>query len=51
MQEHRYYSRELEQKYHDPRNGWKFLSESARKKSVNATIGGVEMLLRPSVLR
>ena len=48
MQEHRYiHSKDIE--YHDTSNGWAFVSASASawKNSVNATIGGVGMLIGP----
>ena len=44
IQKHKYYHRELELRYHDPSNGWIFVSVSVWKNSVNATIGGVGML-------
>ena len=34
-------------KYHNTGNWWTFVSASARKNSVNATIGGVDMLIGP----
>ena len=34
-------------KYHDSGNGWTLATASAWKNSVNATIGGVGMLVRP----
>ena len=41
IQEHRYPHSELEIKYHDTGNGWKFISASAWKNSVNADVGGI----------
>ena len=34
-------------KYHDPGNGWTLETVSIWKNSVNATIGGVGMLIGP----
>ena len=44
IQEHRYFHRE-DIKYYDTRNGWKLVSASAWKNSVNAMIGGVGILI------
>ena len=50
MQEHRYtHSEDI--KYHDTGNGWMPATASAWKNSVNATIGGVGMLIRSQVLK
>ena len=49
LQEHRYLHSE-DIKYHDTSNGWTFVSSSAWKTQVNATIGGVGMLIRPPSL-
>ena len=38
-------------KYHDTGNGWTLATVSARKNSVNATIGGVGMLIGPRALK
>ena len=46
IQEHRYtHSEDI--KYHDTGNGWTLATASAWKNSVNATIGGVGMLIGP----
>ena len=50
MQEHRYiHNKDI--KYHDTGNGWTFVSASALKNSVNATIGGVGMLIWQQTLK
>ena len=50
IQEHGYtHSEDI--KYHDSGNGWTLASESAWKNSVNATIGGVGMLIGPRALK
>ena len=50
IQEHRYtHSEDI--KYHDSGNGWTLASASAWKNSVNATIGGVGMLIRLRALK
>ena len=50
LQEHRYiHSKDI--KYHDTGNGCTFVSVSAWKNSVNATIGGVGMLIGPRALK
>ena len=50
MQEHRYrHSEDI--KYHDIGNGWTFVSASPWKNSVNATIGGIGMLIGPRALK
>ena len=50
IREHRYiHSKDI--KYHHAGNGWKLVSASAWKNSVNATIGGVGMLIRPQALK
>ena len=44
IQKHRYiYSEDI--KYHNTGNGWTFVSAPSWKNSVNATIGGVDMLI------
>ena len=50
MQEHRYTHTE-NIKYHDTGNGWKLDTVSAWKNSVNATVGGVGMLIGPRALK
>ena len=50
IQEHRYYHSELEIHYHDPANGWTFVSACAWKNSVNVAIRRVGMLLSPCAL-
>ena len=47
VQEHRYYHPEVEIKEHD-HSGWKLLTASAWKNTVNATIGGVGLFIRSS---
>ena len=50
LQEHRYlHSKDI--KYHDTGNEWTFLSASAGKIYVNATIGGLGILIGPRVLQ
>ena len=50
-QEHRYYHFELDLKYHDTSKGWTFVLASARKNSVNVTIGGIGIVLYPCDLK
>ena len=50
IQEHRYSHRE-DIKYHDTDTGWTFVSESAWKNSVSATIGDVGILIGPLALK
>ena len=50
IQEHRYTRRE-DIKYHDTGNGWMLATASAWKNSINATIGGVCMLMGPRALK
>ena len=50
IQEHRYTQSE-DIKYHDTGNGWTLATLSAWKTSVNATVGGVGILIRPRVLK
>ena len=38
-------------KYHDTGNGWTLATVSAWKKSVNATVGGVGILIGPRALK
>ena len=50
IQEHRYtYSEDL--KYHDTGNGWTLATLWAWKNSVNATVGGVGILIGPKALK
>ena len=50
IQEHRHtHSEDI--KYHDTGNGWTLATASAWKNSVNATIGGVGMLIGPRSLK
>ena len=50
IQEHRYtHSENI--KYHDTGNGWTLATASAWKNSINATIGGVGMLIGPRALK
>ena len=50
IKEHRYtHSEDI--KYHDTGNGWMLATASAWKNSVNATIGGVGMLIGPQALK
>ena len=50
IQEHRYtHSEDI--KYHDTGDGWTLATGSAWKNSVNATIGGVGMLIGPQALK
>ena len=51
VQEHKYHHSELEIRYQDTGNGWMLVSASAWKNSVNAVIGGIEMLLSPRALK
>ena len=44
IQEHRYYHKGLELKYHETVNGWTLITASAWKNTVNATIEGVGIL-------
>ena len=50
IQEHRYTHTE-DIKYYDTGNGWTLAIVSAWKNSVNATVGGVGMLIGPSALK
>ena len=50
IQEHRYTHTE-DIKYHDTGNGWTLATVSTWKNSVNATVGGVGMLIRPRALK
>ena len=38
-------------KYHDTGNGWTLATASAKKNSVNATMGGIGMLIGPRALK
>ena len=50
IQEHRYiHSKDI--KYHDSGNGWTLATTSAWKNSVNATVGGVGILIGPRALK
>ena len=50
IQEHRYMHTE-DIKYHETDNGWTLATVSAWKNSVNATVGGVGMLIGPKALK
>ena len=50
IQEHRYTHTE-DIKHHETSNGWTIANVSAWKKSVNATVGRVEMLIGPRALK
>ena len=50
IQEHRYTHTE-DIKYHETGNGWMLVTVSAWKNSVNASVGGVGMLLGPRALK
>ena len=50
IQEHRYTHTE-DIKYHETGNGWTLATVSAWKNSVNATVGGVGMLIGPRALK
>ena len=50
IQEHRYTHNE-DIKYHDTDNGWTLATVSAWKNSVNATVGGVGILIGPRALK
>ena len=50
IQEHRYTHTE-DIKYHDTGNGWTLATVSAWKNSVNATVGGIGMLIGPRALK
>ena len=50
IQEHRYTHNE-DMKYHDTGNGWTLATVSAWKNSVNATVGGVGILIGPRALK
>ena len=50
IQEHRYTHTE-DIKYHETGNGWTLATVSAWKNSVNATVGGVRMLIGPGTLK
>ena len=50
IQEHRYMHTE-DIKYHETGNGWMLLTVSAWKNSVNASVGGVGMLIGPRALK
>ena len=50
IQEHRYtYTEDI--KYHETGNGWMLVTVSAWKNSVNASVGGVGMLIGPRALK
>ena len=51
VQEHRYVHEDIPIKEHDVGKGWKLITSSAWKNSVNASIGGTAMLLSPGVYR
>ena len=50
IQEHRYTHTE-DIKYHETGNGWSLATVSAWKNSVNATVGGVGLLIGPRALK
>ena len=50
IQEHRY-TRSEDIKYHDTGNEWMLATASVWKNSINATIGGVGMLIGPRALK
>ena len=50
IQEHRYTHTE-DIKYHETGNGWMLVTVSAWKNSVNASVGGVGILLGPRALK
>ena len=50
IQEHRYTHTE-DIKYHDTGNGWTLATVSAWKNSINATVGGVGILIGPRALK
>ena len=50
IQEHRYTHNE-DIKYHDTGNGWTLATVSTWKNSVNAMVGGVEILIGPRALK
>ena len=50
IQEHRYTHTKVI-KYHQTGNGWTLATVSAWKNSVNATVGGVEMLIGPKAIK
>ena len=50
IQEHRYTHTE-DIKYHQTCNGWTLVTASSWKNSVNATVGGVGMLIGPRALK
>ena len=50
IQEHRYTHTE-DIKYHETGNGWSLATVSAWKNSVNATVGGVGLLIGPRTLK
>ena len=50
IQEHRYmHTKDI--KYHETGNGWTLVTVSAWKNSVNASVGGVGMLIGPRALK
>ena len=50
IQEHRYmHNKDI--KYHDTGNGWTLATVSAWKNSVNATVGGIGILIGPRALK
>ena len=51
MHDNRHDHRELELKYYDTIDGWKFVLLLQWKNSVNATIGHVGILLSPYTLK
>ena len=48
VQEHRHFHDDVRLKHHDTGNGWTLVTSSACKNTVNASIGGVGILLSPN---
>ena len=48
VQEHRHFHDDVRLKHHDTGNGWTLVTSSAYKNTVNASIGGVGILLSPN---
>ena len=51
IQWHRYYHEDLNLKYHEVGKYWTLITASACKNSINATIGGVGILLSPRAIK
>jgi len=47
IQEHRFVHEDMQTKEHDAGNSWKLITSSAWKNTVNASIGGIAMLMSP----